>query len=580
MKKSVSSPNRIYFLSMILVMLMTVLVYLPSAFHVARSDQENYFAETAHLKGLTDTVVHTYSYSRQRIFFSGDFQMFKPLYFVLLAAEKEVFGFNPFGWQVAGIILHLLVVWQLFRLLYLISPGIGAVFVSGYFAVMLITQDMVTFQHMNICLVAHILILESFIGLIKYIDSNFLKRKYFYKILGCVAAACFLREFSLVYTVIIFCGLIAYQLYASWSLRPLSLTDKATLISRIKLWLWLWAPIVVYMIWNVTDYWARVKAALNVEHVFFSVKPALHFIGLSWWGGLIPGLIKYHMPVFPQNRVIAEFPSFSLMITMMVDVIGIIGIVSFIIFLKKKKINFLNSRLLTGWAALLCSLSYAVIVTWGRFQDRGMESLYYNMYYFYAPVFFNMIFGYVVYSTVAGACKCRHIKIVNYLLGLALILFGAWNAWGNYRLNLHLEKESRPLIARQKNVGFRNYFLSKRYNALGFYSAQQGQWQTAAHEDLAAIIVDPQNADAYFNLGIVYFNAQDFKNAASYLTRALFLTKDKSHIYYNRAVAYIKLQEFDKALDDLNEVMLLSPLNSQARQLRDYLSRSTHSIIR
>ncbi len=53
-----------------------------------------------------DLAVHTYSYSRTRCFLRGDAELFRPLLFVVLAAEKALFGTNLWMPQAVGILLH------------------------------------------------------------------------------------------------------------------------------------------------------------------------------------------------------------------------------------------------------------------------------------------------------------------------------------------------------------------------------------------------------------------------------------------------------------------------------------------
>ncbi|MBF0483863.1 MAG: tetratricopeptide repeat protein [Candidatus Omnitrophica bacterium] len=564
--------RRTCWLALLLIIVFTTIVYTPSFFHMGRSDQENYFAETAQLNGFVQTVENTYSYSRQRIFFAGDFQMFKPLYFVLLAAEKSVFGCNPFGWQVTSVILHLLVVWQLFRLLYLIYPSFGAVVMSAFFALMLMTQDMVTFQHMNICMVAHILILESFIAFIKYCDSGQTATKYFWRIFACMSLACFIREFSLVYTVIIFFGLLVYGWFKFGSIKGW------------KLWSLLWFPIIIYTIWDVIDYIVRVKISYHTGQLVGSLLPVLKFYGLSWVGGVIPGVFNYHMPIFPGMRVVAGILSPSEMIDigktniliinaawLMVFMLLLIGVIVRVCMQKGEKIFYglKDPRILTGIMALGCSLSYSVIVTWGRFQERGMENLYYNMYYFYAPVFFNLIFGYTVFFSLMNFIKVRERRVWLGLFASILILITAWNAWANYQLNMELKEFSSPYISRQKIAGFSNYYLARRYNALGAISAAIDNYSQAFDYYNKTLLADPQNEFVNFNLGVLYAKEKKYYEALKYFNFALKSdVADKTGVYLQRGIVLINLRRYNDALMDIDRVLFLDPANQDALRIK------------
>ena len=89
--------------------LLTALVwvaYWPSLKHGPRTDQWQYLLDTLDRNDFVDLTVHTYSYSRTRCFGRGDAELFRPLLFVVLAAEKALFGTNLWMPQAVGILLH------------------------------------------------------------------------------------------------------------------------------------------------------------------------------------------------------------------------------------------------------------------------------------------------------------------------------------------------------------------------------------------------------------------------------------------------------------------------------------------
>jgi hypothetical protein len=83
--------------------------YAPSLRHAPRSDQWAYLAETLDQDDFLGLVTHTYSYSRTRKSFAGDTQLFRPLLFVFVAAEKAAYGTHFTLWQGTGVVLHGLV---------------------------------------------------------------------------------------------------------------------------------------------------------------------------------------------------------------------------------------------------------------------------------------------------------------------------------------------------------------------------------------------------------------------------------------------------------------------------------------
>jgi hypothetical protein len=105
------------------------LVYHTSLKHVPRADQWILLLDTIDQHDFLDLVAHSYSYSRTRVIYAGDTQLFRPLFFVLLAAERAAFGTDFRLWHGAGVLLHfaasLLLLRCMLRLYALAVPDAG-----------------------------------------------------------------------------------------------------------------------------------------------------------------------------------------------------------------------------------------------------------------------------------------------------------------------------------------------------------------------------------------------------------------------------------------------------------------------
>src|SRR5262245_15958887 len=86
------------------------LAYHTSLKHVPRADQWILLLDTIDHHEFGDLVAHSYSYSRTRVVLAGDTQLFRPLFFVLLAAERALFDAHFKLWQAAGVMLHFVAV--------------------------------------------------------------------------------------------------------------------------------------------------------------------------------------------------------------------------------------------------------------------------------------------------------------------------------------------------------------------------------------------------------------------------------------------------------------------------------------
>jgi hypothetical protein len=86
---------------------LVVLVYHPSLGHAHRGDQWCVLLDTLDDEGFLANFAHTHSYNRTRAVDPGDYQLYRPVLFMLLSAEKALFGNNLALWQAVGIALHL-----------------------------------------------------------------------------------------------------------------------------------------------------------------------------------------------------------------------------------------------------------------------------------------------------------------------------------------------------------------------------------------------------------------------------------------------------------------------------------------
>ena len=113
-----------YFIAIVVV---NLIIYWPSLFHLPRSDQWWYLLDTLGKDNFFTLVRDYYSFPRVRFFVPQDVLSFRPLWCSFLGLEKSLFGNNFILWQAAGIFLHLVVLWLLFCLIYK-NKGYFAIF--------------------------------------------------------------------------------------------------------------------------------------------------------------------------------------------------------------------------------------------------------------------------------------------------------------------------------------------------------------------------------------------------------------------------------------------------------------------
>ncbi|GEM_PF-2900584 len=110
-------PRRLNALFMIGVVAAIWIAYWPSLEHVPRADQWAYLIDTLHCRSLGELWSESYSYNRVRAVGPGDADLFRPILFALLVAEKHVFGNNFVPSQAISLLLHTTVALLLLALL-------------------------------------------------------------------------------------------------------------------------------------------------------------------------------------------------------------------------------------------------------------------------------------------------------------------------------------------------------------------------------------------------------------------------------------------------------------------------------
>ena len=127
--------------------------YSPSLRHAPRADQWCFLVDTIDDHTFLDTLRHSYSYNRTRQTAPGDTDLFRPLLFALLAAEKVWLGGDLGAHQVVGIALHLAVCILLLALLRTLGrtdrAGPLPYAVTTFFALNPAIQELVIWSHLN-----------------------------------------------------------------------------------------------------------------------------------------------------------------------------------------------------------------------------------------------------------------------------------------------------------------------------------------------------------------------------------------------------------------------------------------------
>lgn len=158
--------------------------YAPALHHPHRADQWCYLVDTRNCRGFWETLEYSYSYNRTRTVMPGDTELFRPVLFALLAAEKCLFEGNIAGYQAAEIALHALVCFLLLTFMRSvaghdrpnaetsISARLLPCALTAFFAVNPAVQELVIWNHLGGYLLFLAFVLGAAILLIRHLNGE------------------------------------------------------------------------------------------------------------------------------------------------------------------------------------------------------------------------------------------------------------------------------------------------------------------------------------------------------------------------------------------------------------------------
>jgi hypothetical protein len=155
--------------ALLVITLSSVIVYGPALHRVFVTDQIWYLAE---LHGQTSLAagLHFYDYAASRQYWKGDDALFRPLSLIWLAIGNSLFAYHHVWWNVANLVIHILVSFSLYALLTTITPSAFALAATMLFAVMKPPLELVMWNHLGGYLLACLffaIALRSFVQIVR-----------------------------------------------------------------------------------------------------------------------------------------------------------------------------------------------------------------------------------------------------------------------------------------------------------------------------------------------------------------------------------------------------------------------------
>jgi len=456
------------------IALIDLFVYFPSFFHVARSDQLIYLANTQGIEGWIALAIKTYSYDRVPHIFEGlDAVLFRPFFFFILGTEKFFFGFKFILWQITGFILHLFVVWNILRLLWRIRPGLMAGLVALYFSVLFVGMEMVIWHHIN----GYLIFLSCVLISLNHLYQITMERKVYgrqlWGIFFCLLIAVFTYELGLVYSVLFFVYLWVVvgrknkgteslvledgpdlgfssraqtQNFLGHSARPEK--PKSNPSSTSRFWyLIILIPAMIYVACNLIDLhfrhrgFSQGQTVLNAFHLWPTLQRAFCSMYWCFYAGLFPGHLTtrcLQRTLFNAGDFLQWQSIFSVAGILKLQAVNVIGmILAFVMTLGRQWSwkGFRARGMFAGLVALML-MAQMVLIVMARINFKQLvDVLMHNAYYAYYFWMYAVIILYIFWSCAEARTEtagnrtrsnkglvCQFARAVTHRFGTGLTL--------------------------------------------------------------------------------------------------------------------------------------------------------------
>lgn len=113
--------------------------------------------------------------------------------------------------------------------------------------------------------------------------------------------------------------------------------------------------------------------------------------------------------------------------------------------------------------------------------------------------------------------------------------------------------------------------LAEAYNNLGVIYQEQKDWQEATALHQKAIEKNPLLAEAYYNLGIAHYEQDEFQKALGHYEQTIALNPKHVGAHYNLGNLFLRLDRFDQAIAYFQKTLTFDPCFAKAHNNLGYL---------
>jgi len=613
-----NATNKIVFLSTVLIVAVTVMVYLQMfGNEFVNWDDDRYITENPYITTLSWNRVADYFTN----YYDGHYH---PLTMLSLAADYSMAGKNPLWFHTTNLLLHVANALLVFWFVSLLAGTMKGLQSSG-FNMMSFLQDkrkrLLLALAVSLLFALHPLQVESvawmserknllfafffFAACIAYIKYNKSQQGRYYAlacflfvlgILAKVTAITFAISLFLIdflyrrkllsrkvlqeklpfILVAIVMVVVAGQAQShTWDQHPGKTLDfsliERTGFAAYSFFIYLIKLLVPYRLSAFYPYPDPVTTTVVIKYLFFLI-PALVFIGSVYWGVrkerrlLVFGLLFFLVNIAPLLKLFDVPRGDYIMADRYVYVpsVGIFLIVFMFLFNLSGRVAKRSFRMLCVIFAGIYLVSLTVVThkrisVWEN--DTALFSDVLDKYPNVGIAWNNL--------GLAQKRKGNFRKAYRSFTRAIEIEPSKTNAWNN-RGSMNAELGNHQAAEKDFSRVIRmNPKDTVAYFHRGMSRAQLKQWKMAIEDYSKTLEMRPKFAQAYLNRGVAYAKKGKFREALNDFNSALELRPDYTNVYYNRGNLRARLGSFKGAVKDFTRAVESNP-----RYMKAYLNRA------
>ena len=444
--------NKYDFIPFATISIITLIAYYHGLFQVARADQLAYLGSKATETNLWSLTTRSYALNR---LYCGvpDAILFRPIAYFILGLEKYFFGYNFLWWQLTNFLLHITVVFVLFKILRgeCKNKSIMPFLFTLYFSVQYSSMEMVVWHHIPGYLFFTILML-----IVIYIIQNYsmysVNKRVLWFLVFCLFIASFTYELATPLAILTGLYLLFYDVITKSKLfiiRPDEVIGTRYKKFDPKIIVLIFAVPIIWFLTSTADLYFRFgnlsSYSQTVSKSFMENLSSIMYAIFFWIKtGFAPWLLK--MTISGRIEIAYVKNSVSLIFSLL--------FFSLLIALVCVTINkeYIRKKLLFILLLIGLIFSHTTIIILGRANERGLIRALYNASYY--SYMFNVLFVILLYNLINIHILNQKLKnkhswfypfLVNafYLGFIAMIIANFSNV---YNTNLEMRKWSYPQI--------------------------------------------------------------------------------------------------------------------------------------